>query len=155
MVASMSRKGNCWDTQLLGIRPSFGRPSVSNDNAYSEALFKTLTYRPDYPVEHPFDSLEEARKWVSSFTGWYNEKHRHSGIKFVTPAPRHRGEDHKILSRRDRMYQEAQQRNPERWSGKTRDWMPIGKVTLNPQKEGIINDQNVNGKDSGEMRQIA
>ncbi|EQD63658.1 transposase, partial [mine drainage metagenome] len=79
--------------QMLGIRPSFGRPSVSNDNAYSESLFKTLKYRPDYPVANPFDTLEEARKWVSSFTGWYNEEHRHSAIQFVTPSQRHRGED--------------------------------------------------------------
>lgn len=141
--------------QLLGIRPSFGRPSVSNDNAYSESLFKTLKYRPDYPVENPFDSLEDARQWVSSFTGWYNEEHRHSGLKFVTPSQRHRGEDREILSQRDRIYQEAQKRNPERWSGKTRDWTPIGKVTLNPQKEPIRNDQNLNEKDPEKKRQIA
>ena len=79
---------------------------VQVDDAYSESLFKTLKYRPDYPVEKPFDTLEEARKWVSSFTGWYNEEHRHSAIKFVTPSQRHRGEDREILTRRDRTYQE-------------------------------------------------
>ena len=140
--------------QMLGIRPSFGRPSVSNDNAYSESLFKTLKYRPDYPVEKPFDTLEEGRKWVSSFTGWYNEEHRHSAIKFVTPSQRHRGEDREILTRRDRTYQEAQKKNPERWSGKTRDWTPIEKVTLNPQKEVVSKDQNLKEEKSKKMRQI-
>ena len=141
--------------QMLGIRPSFGRPSVSNDNPYSESLFKTLKYRPDYPVEKPFERLEEALKWVFSFTGWYNEEHRHSAIKFVTPAQRHRGEDREILNRRDRIYQEAQKKNPERWSGKTRDWTPIGKVTLNPQRETVSNDQNLSEENSTKMRQIA
>ena len=140
--------------QMLGIRPSFGRPSVSNDNAYSESLFKTLKYRPDDPVEKPFDTLEEGRKWVSSFTGWYNEEHRHSAIKFVTPSQRHRGEDREILTRRDRTYQEAQKKNPERWSGKTRDWTPIEKVTLNPQKEVVRKDQNLKEEKSKKMRQI-
>ena len=141
--------------QMLGIRPSFGRPSVSNDNAYSESLFKTLKYRPDYPVEKPFDTLEEARKWVSCFTGWYNEEHRHSAIKFVTPSQRHRGEDLEILGQRDRIYQEAQKQNPQRWSGKTRNWTPIGKVTLNPQKEVVSNDQKLKEEESKKIRQIA
>jgi len=141
--------------QMLGIRPSFGRPSVSNDNAYSESLFKTLKYRPDYPVEKPFDTLEEARKWVASFTGWYNEEHRHSAIKFVTPSQRHRGEDLAILSQRDRIYQEAQVQNPERWSGKTRDWTPIEKVTLNPHQKTVSNEQELKEEESKKIRQVA
>jgi hypothetical protein len=141
--------------QKLGLRPSFGRPSVSNDNAYSESLFKTMKYRPEYPVDRPFDTLEESRKWVASFVGWYNDLHRHSAIKFVTPSQRHRGEDRKLLHHRERIYRKAQQKNPERWSRKTRDWTPIGKVTLNPQQETVGNDQKLPGKNSKNVRQIA
>jgi len=74
--------------QKLGIVPSFSRPSVSNDNPYSEALFKTLKYTPAYPSK-PFKNLDEARQWVLHFVDWYNDCHRHSGIKYVTSAQRH------------------------------------------------------------------
>ena len=84
--------------QRLGITPSFSRPSVSNDNPYSEALFKTLKYHPGYP-ERPFDNIETARHWVMGFTHWYNEVHRHSAIKFVTPGQRHRKEDGMLLEK--------------------------------------------------------
>jgi len=78
--------------QRLGVMPSFSRPSVSNDNPYSEALFKTLKYHPGFP-DKPFGSLQEAREWVAGFQHWYNEVHRHSALKFVTPDQRHCGED--------------------------------------------------------------
>jgi len=68
--------------QKLGIVPSFSRPSVSNDNAYSEALFKTLKYAPSYPSK-PFEDIEEARQWVMQFVQWYNHSHRHSKLKYV------------------------------------------------------------------------
>lgn len=119
--------------QALGIMPSFSRPSVSNDNAFSESLFRTLKYRPAYP-EQPFKDLSEARAWVEKFALWYNHEHRHSGIRYVTPAERHDGRDVEILARRDRVYQAARQRNPERWSGSTRDWSPISLVKLNKAK---------------------
>ena len=62
----------------LGVLRSFSRPRVSNDNPYSESLFHTLKYRPDYP-RRPFQSVEEACSWVAAFVGWYNDQHRHSG----------------------------------------------------------------------------
>lgn len=71
----------------LGVRPSFSRPAVSNDNPYSESLFKTLKYRPDYPLR-PFADLAAARQWVTDLVAWYNHEHRHSAIRFVTPAQR-------------------------------------------------------------------
>ena len=71
--------------QTLGVMPSFSRPSVSNDNPYSESLFKTLKYRSDYPSQ-AFESLLAARIWVGNFVQWYNHEHRHSAIKFVTPS---------------------------------------------------------------------
>lgn len=117
--------------QRLGVVPSFSRPSTSNDNPFSEALFKTLKYRPGFPAE-PFDTIEAARQWVHGFVHWYNEDHHHSALKFVTPAQRHRGEDRPILRRRERLYAEARANHPERWSGPTRNWRPHARVLLNP-----------------------
>ena len=74
---------------------------------------------------------------MNGFVTWYNNEHRHSGIKFVTPAQRHQGEDRDILQKRDKLYALAKSRNPARWSGKTRDWAPVGAVTLNPEKEYV------------------
>lgn len=119
--------------QKLGVMPSFSRPSVSNDNPYSEALFKTLKYHPGFP-DKPFDCLESARVWVTGFQHWYNEVHRHSALKFVTPGQRHRSEDIVILEGRQRLYEAAKAKQPERWSRKTRDWTPVGTVYLNPGK---------------------
>ena len=119
--------------QRLGVVPSFSRPSVSNDNPYSEALFKTVKYHPSFP-DKPFDTLNEARQWVAGFEQWYNEKHRHSALKFVTPGQRHRGEDHEILRQRAALYLAAKAHNPERWSGNCRNWSRPEVVTLNLQK---------------------
>lgn len=119
--------------QRLGVIPSFSRPSVSNDNPYSEALFKTLKYHPIYPSK-PFDTLAQARDWVLQFQHWYNEQHRHSALQFVTPGQRHRGEAEAIIAQRQRVYEAAKRRHPERWSGSTRDWALPQVVWLNPAK---------------------
>lgn len=118
--------------QVLGIMPSFSRPSVSNDNPYSESLFRTVKYRPCYP-SRPFSSLEDAKAWVDRFVAWYNEEHLHSGIAFVTPGQRHRGEDLALLEKRQLLSLKARAAHPERWSGKTRNWTPVVNVTLNAQ----------------------
>ncbi len=117
--------------QWLGITPSFSRPRVSDDNPFSEALFRTLKYRPCFP-DTPFSSLQEAHSWVASFVGWYNSQHRHSAIRFVTPDDRHFGRETQLLARRHHVYQRARHRHPERWRGNTRDWTPAGPVRLNP-----------------------
>ncbi|MBL3590123.1 MAG: IS3 family transposase [gamma proteobacterium endosymbiont of Lamellibrachia anaximandri] len=117
--------------QRLGVVPSFSRPSVSNDNPYSESLFGTMKYTPAFPSK-PFENLDAAREWVYDFVHWYNETHRHSGIKFVTPAQRHSGKEQSILVNREAVYQAAKQRNPKRWSRGTRNWQPVGEVWLNP-----------------------
>lgn len=126
-------KGSTMQATLerLGIVASFSRPSVSDDNPYSEALFRTLKYRPWYP-SRPFQSIEEARAWVASFVTWYNEEHLHSAIGFVAPQDRHTGRDEEILARRREVYEKARQRHPERWSGSTRNWDRVEVVTLNP-----------------------
>lgn len=120
----------------LGITPSRGRPRVSNDNPYSESLFRTLKYCPQWP-RGGFADLEAARVWVQRFVEWYNHEHRHSRIRFVTPAERHRGEDQTVLAKRHALYEEAREQNPARWSGKTRNWTPVGPVDLNPERPPV------------------
>ena len=119
--------------QWLGIVPSFSRPHVSNDNPYSEALFRTLKCTPAYQ-RLPFPSLDGARRWVTSFVAWYNGVHRHSAIRFVTPDERHFGLEPSVLEHRRAVYERARRKHPERWTGSTRNWTPIGMVVLNPQR---------------------
>lgn len=123
----------------LGVKPSYSRPRVSDDNAFVESLFKTAKYRPEFPT-HGFASLQEARAWGHDFVRWYNFEHRHSGIRYVTPAQRHAGAERAILEGRHQTYLQARERHPARWSGRTRDWSPIGAVTLNPERDAVICD---------------
>lgn len=122
--------------QKLGVVPSFSRPSVSDDNAFAEALFRTFKYRPGYP-SGPFASLDAARAWVAKFVRWYNEEHQHSALRFVTPAQRHDGHDAEILAHRKHVYEMARAKHPERWTGATRNWTPIGTVRLNPRRTTV------------------
>jgi putative transposase len=117
--------------QKLGVVASFSRPHVSDDNPFSEALFRTLKYRPEYPSE-AFSSLEHARAWVSLFVTWYNTTHRHSAIRFVTPDERHDGRDKDILAKRHACTSSLV--TTERWSAQTRNWKPVETVTLNPKR---------------------
>ena len=123
MVATLER---------LGVIPSLSRPAVSDDNPYSESLFKTLKYRPSYP-DRAFSSIDQAQQWVSRFVRWYNTEHLHSAIRFVTPSSRHLGLDPAILAKRVTVYEKAKRLNPQRWSGPTRNWSPITEVFLNPK----------------------
>ncbi|MTV51102.1 transposase, partial [Heliobacillus mobilis] len=95
---------------------------------------RTCKYRPDYPYKG-FGTLQDARKWMSQFVYWYNEKHRHSGLQFVTPRQRHEGRAVEILEKRCKVYEEARNRHPERWARGTRNWALSDKVALNPIKE--------------------
>jgi len=119
--------------QNLGVAASFSRPSVSNDNPYSESLFKTLKYCPSYP-EKGFENIDQAKDWVEKFVNWYNTVHLHSGIKFVTPDSRHNGDDHAILEARKEVYRAAKESNPNRWSKEIRNWDRVSHVLLNPLK---------------------
>lgn len=126
--------------QRLGVAASFSRPSVSDDNPFSESLFRTMKYRPEYPTR-PFESLEEAQAWLRWFIEWYNNDHLHSAIKFVAPADRHAGRDFAILENRKQIYRKAKDKNPNRWSREIRNWDRIEKVSLNKlknQKEYVM-----------------
>lgn len=116
--------------QRLGVASSFSRPAVSNDNPFSEALFRTVKYCNLFPSK-PFAALEESVAWMVKFEHWYNTQHLHSGIKFVTPSARHKGKDLKILEKRKEFYQQLKMKHPLRWSKNHRNWDLIKSVKLN------------------------
>jgi hypothetical protein len=118
--------------EKLGVTPSYSRPRVSNDNPFSEALFRTCKYVPTWPT-NGFASVEAARSWVGAFVRWYNEEHMLSAIGFVPPALRHRGQDAPILQSRRELYERARNANPKRWSGRIRSWASPDVVWLNPE----------------------
>lgn len=133
MVATLER---------LGVLASFSRPGVSDDNPYSEALFRTLKYRPEFPA-NPFVDVDAACAWVDRFVRWYNHVHLHSGISFVTPAARHAGDDVVQLARREDVYRKARELNPRRWATATRNWAHIEKVVLHPAGKSPVKATNV------------
>lgn len=118
---------------VLGVASSHSRPHVSDDNAFSESLFRVLKYCTEYPAKGQFASLDHAQEWMLRFEAWYNHVHLHSGIRYVTPAQRHDRLDIAILVRRNALFEAARKLHPERWTGKTRDWSYIAKVVLNPE----------------------
>lgn len=118
----------------LGVLRSLSRPRVSTDNPYSESLFRTVKYRPDYP-SRPFASKAQACEWVASFVDWYNHQHRHSGIKFVTPQQRHSGHAVEICRQRAHVYEKARLEHPRRWSQSTRCWRQPEVVCINNPPE--------------------
>lgn len=128
--------------QDLGVVPSFSRPAVSNDNPFSESLFRTLKYRPDFP-ETSFSSLADAARWVRLFVRWYNGSHRHSALKFVTPNQRHCGLDADLMERRRKTLEKAKEKHGTRWSGSTRNWDLPEQVYLNPFKSKEDEDAKV------------
>ena len=138
----------CWPRRLehrRKSRPQLGaseaargplarRTHVSDNNPYSESLFRTLKHTPAYP-RVPFANIAAAQHWVNRCVSWYNEEHRHSAIRYVTPNQRHRRSELSILARRHQLYQLARRSNPRRWSRATRDWTPVGLVVLHPQRD--------------------
>jgi putative transposase len=121
----------------LGVKPSYSRPRVSDDNAFVESLFRTAKYRPEFPTSG-FGDLDAAREWARAFVHWYNHDHRHSGIRYVSPAQRHEGRDVAILAARHELYIQARERHPARWSGHTRNWSHIAAVALNPERDSVV-----------------
>ena len=120
----------------LGITPSRSRPRVSNDNPYAESIFKTLKYRPNFQPRG-FKSLTEARIWVKYFAHWYNYKHKHSGINYVSPAERHDGKDKIILRKRRKLYEKARNKHLESWT-KNKEIMPTCLTNSDIEKMKIL-----------------
>jgi putative transposase len=111
--SSMASKPVAFLLADLGVTKSHSRPHCSNDNPFSEAQFKTLKYRPDFPDR--FGSIEDARVFCDRFFGWYAHEHRHSGIGLHTPADVHYGRAHAIREARSRVLDAAHQAHPERF----------------------------------------
>jgi hypothetical protein len=97
----------------LGVTKSLSRPHTSNDNPYSEAQFKTLKYRPEFPER--FGSLQDGRGFCRTFFGWYNTAHHHSGIGMLTPAAVHYGQAPRIIAARQQTLDRAFALHPERF----------------------------------------
>jgi putative transposase len=115
----------------LGVEPSLSRPSVSNDNPFSEAHFRTLKYAPGYPDR--FGGYEDALGFCRAFFPWYNHEHRHSALAYLTPAQVHTGQAESVLEKRRRVLEAARTRHPERFPlGAPRVARPPTAVWINP-----------------------
>ncbi len=146
--------------QYCDLPPSKIVPLLADEGIYiaSESSFyrvlreeKQLTHRQATKVAKrhkprecvAYKANQCARAWTEKFASWYNTKHLHSALKFVTPRQRHTGEDIAILENRHEVYKKAKERRPERWAGKTRNWIPDQMVTLNPDKKRKKFDSNI------------
>ena len=117
--------------QELKVEVSHSRPRVSNDNPFSESLFKTMKYRVNYPGR--FESLDHTRQWMASFVHWYNQEHLHSSIGYVTPEQMRTGQAEAIFRRRNATMREAHLAYPERWGSRlVKQWSVTREVVLNP-----------------------
>ena len=121
----------------LGVTKTHSRPHVSNDNPFSEAQFKTLKYRPDYPDR--FGCQLDARTWAGEFFRWYNHEHHHSAIGLLTPADVHFGRAQTILEQRQQVLQTAYLKNPERFvKGRSTPAPVPAAVWINPPKASLV-----------------
>jgi putative transposase len=131
--SSMTSKDVAFLLADLGVTKTHSRPHVSNDNPYSEAHFKTLKYRPEFPER--FGSIEDARAFCRAFFDWYNQQHRHSGIAMMTPHDVHHGRAEKIVAQRSAVLALAHQRHPERFvRGSSAAPRQPGPAWINPPK---------------------
>jgi putative transposase len=121
----------------LSIDSSHSRPRVSNDNAFSEAHFKTLKTQPDYPTR--FTDTAHARGWCSEFFDWYNDEHQHSGLNGHIPADVFYGRAAAITAIKQAALDDAYRRHPERFvNGAPRAKAPPEKVSINPMPSSIV-----------------
>jgi len=123
----------------LGVTKTHSRPHVSNDNPYSEAQFKTLKYRPDFPER--FGSLEDARAFCQAFFSWYNTEHHHSGIGLMTPEVVHFGLAKEVLKAREKVLLAAYEKHPERFVRKVPVPLALPQAAwINPPKPAMENE---------------
>lgn len=114
----------------LGIKNSFSRPRVSNDNPFIESFFGTMKTSVKYPGK--FENIHEARIWMADFVNWYNNCHRHSGNQYFTPSQMRDGSFVELAGSRNNTILEAYKNNPEKWSRKPKQWKGSQTVILNP-----------------------
>ena len=120
----------------LGIIKSFSRPSVSDDNPFSEAQFKTLKYCPLFPAK--VGNLIEARVLARTLVSWYNQEHKHSGIAYYTPEQVHYGRHRELHDIRARTLREAYDRHPERFKSMPSPATVPKQVWINPPKPNLV-----------------
>lgn len=114
--SSMASKPVAFLLADLGVTKSHSRPHTSNDNPYSEAQFRTLKYRPDFP--NTFGSIVDARVFCQRFFAWYNAEHYHSGIAWLHPVDVHYGRAEAVRTVRAEVLNAAYARNPNRFVNK-------------------------------------
>lgn len=118
----------------LGVERSYSRPRVSNDNPFSESLFHTTKYQPDYPGR--FADVQHARRWCAEFFRWYSECHHHTGLALFTPADVYFGRVEVIARRREEALATAYAAHPERFvAGPPRVARPPARVLINPVED--------------------
>lgn len=127
----------------LGVNKSHNRPYTSNDNPFSEAQFKTLKYRPEFPER--FGCIEDARVFCQQFFDWYNNDHRHSGISMLTPASVHLGLGENILFERNKVLEEFFYQKPARFKYRMPKLKPVPKaVWINkPDSVEVFTQQKI------------
>jgi putative transposase len=131
---SMTSKTVAFLMADLGVTKTHSRPQVSNDNPFSEAQFKTLKYRPEFPAR--FGSIEDARAYCRTFFAWYNEQHHHSGLGMLTPADVHDGVTEQRVAERQAVLDAAYERSPERFPrGRPVVHLPAREVWINKPTE--------------------
>ncbi len=121
----------------LGVVKSHSRPYTPDDNPYSEAQFKTMKYRPDYPDR--FNSLDHARSWARAFFDWYNHEHHHTGLGLMTPTVVHHGQTDLVRAERQRALDRAYAAHPERFvKGRPLAQTAPDQVWINPPQPAPI-----------------
>lgn len=131
--SSMKSKPVAFLMADLGITKTHSRPHTSDDNPFSEAQFKTLKYRPDFPDR--FGCIEDARQFCRAFFPWYNNEHKHTGINLLSPTDVHHGEAESIIASRQIVLNTAYALHPERFVRKMPEHKPMQQaVWINPPK---------------------
>jgi len=131
--SSMKSKPVAFLMADLGITKTHSRPHTSDDNPFSEAQFKTLKYRPDFPDR--FGCIEDARQFCRVFFPWYNNEHKHTGINLLSPTDVHHGEAESIIASRQIVLNTAYALHPERFVRKMPEHKPMQQaVWINPPK---------------------
>ena len=143
--SSMTSKGVEQLLGDLGVTKTHSRPHVSNDNPYSEAQFKTLKYRPDFPSQ--FGSIEDARAFCCQFFDWYNHNHYHSGIALLTPASVHNELADEIVRKRNQVLQAAFNCHPRRFKNCQPTAQPVPEAAwINPPTKPLLQEETQNQK---------
>ena len=131
--SSMKSKPVAFLMADLGITKTHSRPHTSDDNPFSEAQFKTLKYRPDFPDR--FGCIEDARQFCRAFFPWYNNEHKHTGINLLSPTDVHHGEAESIIASRQNVLNTAYALHPDRFVRKMPEHKPMQQaVWINPPK---------------------